>query len=110
MILESGILSATDLDLLSVGRLNALPYNGTLTMQFQSDVNDETNFAILTVQKPNGDVPVDNQRIPGGSGKGHLNSDELLQMTFPATQGGHFTVSISETGVAIVAYRFILRP
>lgn len=110
MILESGIVDATNLDLLSVGRLNALPYNGQLTMQFQASVASGTNFFQLTVQKPDGDVPVDLQLVPAGSVSGALNTDELLQMTFNATQGGHFTVSLTETGTAVCAYRFILRP
>lgn len=112
MILESGILSASNLDVLSVGRLNALPYNGQLTMQFLASKADAANFASLTIQQPNGDVPIDNQLIPGSSSgaAGVLYTDELLQTTFRATQGGHFTVSVAKTGTVVVAYRFILRP
>lgn len=114
MILESSVATASDADLLSVGRLNALPYNGTLTLQFQCSVSDGTDGWILTLQKPNGDVPIDNQLIPAGrSGDvGVLDEARLLQVSFPATQGGHFTVSISKVGASanVLSWRAILSP
>lgn len=112
MILESFLVSATNTDLLSAGRLNAIPYNGTLTLQFLADLGDVTNFYQLTLQKPNGDVPVDTQIVPAsGSGlDGVLDDREFLQMTFEATQGGHFTVSLTENGTATCAVRAILKP
>lgn len=112
MILESGIVAATTADLLSSGRLNALPYTGTLTLQFLADLADASNNYSLTIQKPNGDVPVDSQMVPasGSGADGVLHTEELLQMTFRASQGGHFTVTLTETGTAVCAWRAILRP
>ncbi len=112
MIIEQGVLTATNTDLLSSGRLNALPYNGTLTLQFQADKLDDTNNWTLTLQKPNGDVPIDAQKINAGaaSSGGVLNSREMLETKFAATQGGHFTVNCTLTGSANLAYRIVLTP
>lgn len=112
MIIEAGLVTATNADLLAGGRLNAIPYNGTLTMQFLSDLADASNHFDLTIQKPNGDVPIDTQMLPGSNPSlaGVLDSRQLLELSFPATQGGHFVVSVTETGTAVLAYRFILRP
>ena len=112
MILEAGILSATNTDLLSAGRLNAIPYNGTLTMQFLSQFADATNSYSLTIQKPDGDVPIDSQLVPGSNPAlaGVLDDRQLLELAFGASQGGHFTVSLTETGTAVCAYRIILSP
>lgn len=112
MIIEAGTLTASDTDLMSGGRLNAIPYNGTLTMQFQADLAVAANHWDLTVQKPNGDVPIDAQLLPASAAgtAGVLDSREFLELTFQATQGGHFVVSLTETGTAVLTYRFILRP
>lgn len=112
MILESGYITASNTDLLSGGRLNAIPYNGTLTLQFLSDNADATNRYTLTIQKPNGDVPVDGQLVPAHSGSvaGVLDDRELLMLTFAAPQGGHFSISLTETGTAVCTWRAILKP
>ena len=112
MILESGLVDVPTPDLLSGGRLSNIPYYGTLTIQVQSDENSSANHADLNVQLPNGDVPVDFQRIPGTEqgNQGVLDTEELLQMSFNATQGGHFTIGITPTGTAVVAWRVVLTP
>jgi hypothetical protein len=111
MIYESGIISATDTDLLASGRLNAIPYNGTLTLEFLSQFADATNYYTLTIQKPDGDVPVDAQIVPGSNPAlaGVLDDRQLLRMTFGATQGGHFTISLTETGTAVCTWRAVLK-
>jgi len=112
MILESGYITASNTDLLSTGRLNAIPYNGQLTIQLLADAADATNRYTVTIQKPNGDVPVDTQLVPGSNPAlaGVLDDRQLLQFTFRATIGGHFTVSLTETGTAVCTWRAILRP
>ena len=112
MIYESGIIQASNTDLLSTGRLNAIPYNGQLTLEFLANAADASNFYTLTIQKPDGDVPVDAQLVPGSNPAiaGVLDDRQLLRMTFAATQGGHFTVSLTETGTAICTYRAVLSP
>lgn len=112
MIFESTLISATNADILSVGRLNSIPYNGQLTLRFLADLGDVTNFYTLTLQKPNGDVPVDGQRVPTSSSglDGNMKDDEVMQFTFSATQGGHFVVSLTEGGTATCMFQAILRP
>lgn len=111
MIFESGIVAATTADLLSTGRLNAIPFNGTLTLQFLSEFADATNFYSLTIQEPAGDVPVDAQLVPGSSPAlaGVLDDRQLLTMSFKAPQGGHFTVTLTEAGTAVCTWRAVLR-
>jgi len=112
MIFESSLISATNTDVLSVGRLNAIPYNGQLTLRFLADLGTAAALYTLTIQLPNGDVPVDAQIVPAsGSGADMVMDErELLQFTFDATQGGHFVVSLTETGTAVCAFQAILRP
>ncbi len=112
MIYESSLISATNTDVLAGGRLNAIPYGGRITFQFLADLGTAAANYVLTLQLPNGDVPVDAQIVPA-SGTGVdmvLDDRELLQFTFLATIGGHFVVSLTETGTAVCAFRAILRP
>ncbi len=111
MILEQFLISATNTDVLSTGRLNAIPYNGVLTLMFLADLGDATNFYQLTLQQPNGDVPIDLQIVPAsGSGLDSVMDErEWLQVSFRATQGGHFTVNLTENGTATCAVRAVLR-
>lgn len=112
MIFESGIVVATTADVLSGGRLNAIPYNGALTIEVQSQFADATNSYALTIQLPNGDVPVDGQLVPGTNPAlaGVLEERYLLRLSFRATQGGHFTLTLTETGTAVCIWRAVLRP
>ena len=112
MIYESQNVLATNLDLLSTGRLNAIPYNGTLTLRFLADLATAAAQYLLTIQLPGGLVPVDNQLVQASSSgaDGVMDEREVLQFSFPATQGGHFTVSLTETGTAVCMFQAILRP
>jgi len=95
MIFESSLISATNTDVLAGGRLNAIPYNGTLTLRFLSDLGTAAALYTLTIQTPSGDVPVDAQTVwASGSGADMVMDDrEVMQFSFPASQGGHFVVS-----------------
>ncbi len=112
MIYEGGIVSASNTDLLSGGRLNSIPYFGKLTLEFLSQLSDATNYYELTIQLPNGDVPVDTQLVPGSNPAlaGVLDEWQLLRMSFSASAGGHFNVSLTETGTAVCTWRAILLP
>lgn len=112
MIFESQIISATNSDVMNTGRLNAIPYNGKLTLRFLSDLGTAAANFSLTLQKPNGDVPVQNQQVNANSAAivGMMDEREVLQFTFAATQGGHFVVSLTETGTAVCVFQAILRP
>ena len=112
MIFEQSLITATNTDVLSTGRLNAIPHNGSLQLCFLADLADASNNYSLTIQKPNGDVPVDSQLVPANSTgvDGLMDSRQWLSFTFRASQGGHFTVSLTETGTAVCTFRAILRP
>jgi len=112
MILESAVISASDTDILNGTRLNAIPYNGTLTFEVQADVNNAGNNFALTVQLPNGDVPIDGQPVPATNPAlgGVLDERTLLRIQFPATQGGHFNISMVETGTVLGVWRAVLSP
>ncbi len=112
MIFESSLISATNADVLAGGRLNAIPYNGKLTLRFLADLGDVTNNYVLTVQTPSGDVPVDAQTVwASGSGVDmDMDDRNAMQFTFDAFQGGHFVVSLTENGTATCAFVAVLRP
>jgi len=112
VIYESAVIIATDADVLNGTRLNAIPYNGTLTIDVSANLANATNSWALTIQKPNGDVPVDSQIVVATNPAldGVLDERTLMRFTFQATQGGHFTISLTETGTAIATWRAVLKP
>jgi len=112
MIFESQIITATNTDVLSVGRLNAIPYNGMLTLRFLADLGTAAANYSLTLQKPGGDVPVDGQQVNSSSHAiaGIMDDREALSFSFYAGQGGHFVVSLTETGTAVCMFQAILVP
>ncbi len=112
MIFEQQLISATNTDVLSTGRLNAIPYGGKLTLDFLADLATAAAFYSLTIQLPSGEVPVDNQLVQASASgvDGDMEERQLLRFTFVATQGGHFTVSLTETGTAVCMFRAVLRP
>ncbi len=111
MIFESSLVSATNADLLAGGRLNAIPYGGILSLRFLADLGDVTNFYTLVIQLPNGEVPVDGQQVwsSGAGTDGNMNEREVMEFAFPAGQGGHFSVALTENGTATCAFVAVLR-
>ncbi len=112
MIFESTLITATNTDVLAGGRLNAIPYNGQITFRFLADLGDASNNYVLTLQTPNGDVPVDAQTVWASASGVDMDMDDrnVMQFTLPATLGGHFVVSLTETGTAVCAFVAVLRP
>ncbi len=112
MIFEQAIIVATDTDVLNGTRLNSIPYNGVLTVQVSANLANATNSFALDIQLPNGDNPVSAQIVSGTNPAldGVLDERTLTQFTFPATQGGHFTISLTESGTAIAIWRAVLTP
>lgn len=111
MIYEQLLIANTNADVLSAGRLNAIPWNGVLTLDFLADLGDVTNYYALTIQLPGGDVPVDGQIVPASSSgvDSVLDERELLRFSFNVSQGGHVVVSLTENGTAVCAVRAVLR-
>jgi len=112
MIFESTNILATNTDALSGGRLNAIPYGGVLTLMFLADLATAAAQYVLTIQLPDGSVPVDSQLVWASSAGTDMTVDsrEVMKFAFNAGQGGHFTVSLTETGTAVCAFIAILRP
>ncbi len=109
MIYESSLISATNTDLLSApSRLNNIPRNAPLLLRFAASACDASNYGALTIQLPNGDVPVDGQVVQKVANSGVMDERDILSFTFPATQGGHFIVSWTETGTVVLLFQAIL--
>lgn len=114
MIYLTGVETGSAPDLLNGTRLSSIPQAGPLTIQMLSNLNNATNRFSVTIQLPDGSVPVDGQFVSAGQESegalgGQLDSRLLDQWTFTASQGGHFTISVTETGTAIVTWRIVLR-
>jgi len=115
MIYLTGFEAASNNDILNNTRLTSLPYGGQLTIQALGNLNNATNGYTITIQLPDGSVPVDAQRVSAGQEVegalgGNLNTLLLDQWTFPATIGGHFIIAFTESGTAVVTWRVVLRP
>jgi len=112
MIFEQVLLSATNADLLTTGRLNSIPYGGMLTLDFLADLADATNFWQLDIQLPDGSNPVSLQTVQASASglDGDMDERQILRFSFKASQGGHFTVGLTENGTATCMFRAVLRP
>ncbi len=114
-IFLSAAIVATNADLLASTRLSSIPYTGAwLHMAFLANLANATNNYALTIQLPNGEVPVDSQTVFMGQEVENAlggNMDNRLAMLFryPAPQGGHFTISLTESGTAVCAYAIWLQ-
>lgn len=107
-------LVGTNSDLLASSRLSSIPHNGILVVQAQANLGNASNRYNITIQMPGGDVPVDSQQVSAGQEGdalgGQLDDRYLDMWSFPAGQGGHFTIGMTETGTAIAMVRVVLRP
>jgi len=116
VIYLTGIEAASSTDLLLNTRLSSIPYSGAgIIIQMQANLANATNQFTVTIQLPDGKVPVDTQVVPCGQPVeevlgGVLNNQYLTEWAFPAPQGGHFTIAVTETGAAILTWRIVLSP
>ncbi len=112
MILVTGVETATNTDLLANSRLASIPYSGELQFRCSADLNNATNRWALTIELPGGATPVTAQRVPATNPAlgGVLDERFLLQFAFPATFGGHFVITCTETGAAIFTWIAALVP
>ncbi len=103
MIFQSSLIAATNTDVLAGTRLNSIPYAGTITFLFLADLGNAANNYVLTLQLPNGDVPIDAQTVWASSAGTDMTMDdrEYMRFSFSAAPGGHFVVSLTETGTAV---------
>lgn len=106
----SELVTADKSDLLNDTILQSIPRTGTLVVEASSNICASGNEAKLTIQEPDGHVPINKMTIPAGTG--HLwvdtGNNPILVLddrtermwTFRATEGGHFSISIDVSGDA----------
>ncbi len=111
-IYERSVIVATNTDIMSAGRLNSIPYSGLLTIRLSADLANATNAWTFTVQLPGGAVPVDAQTVPGSNPSlgGIIDERTCWKATYRVPQGGHVTLSLTETGAAICTIELFLQP
>ncbi len=111
-ILVTGLEAATNTNLLANSRLETIP-GGSSYLMFRCSANlgDASNQFALTIELPNGAIPVDGMFVPanGDGATGVLDERTLLQWTWPAIIGGRFIISIVETGTALFTWMAQLR-
>lgn len=97
----SGSGAVTNL-LSAPSRLDSLPYAGTLTLEFSATENNGSRSFAMTIQPPEGELPMDNVKIPAN---GFSTTDNVLHndtetiISFPdIPQGGHFNIDIASNG------------
>lgn len=113
MIQETYRIVATNTDVLAApSRLNSIPYAGQLTLEFAPNQADATNNFTLSLQLPDGEVPVDSQIIPRGNVAVTDTIDDRVESvyTFAVPQGGHVTIALTESGTAECWVRATLQP
>ncbi len=106
-ILITGVELASNTNLLSGTRLESIPAGARfLHFRCSANVNDGTNNFLLTIELPNGLIPVDAQEVPADANNntGVLNERSLMQWTWPAVVGGRFIINATETGAAIFTW------
>lgn len=112
MISETYWITQDNNDVLKApSRLAAIPFNGVLTIEVSTNNAHDANHADISIQLPDGDVPVDGQMIPANGyddTEGVLHNETMLVYQFEAGQGGHFLIGIDETGTSNVILRATL--
>lgn len=111
-IVLSGLLGASNTDILQGTRLQTVPRGGFMTFEIQSSLADGSNNYTCSIQMPNGDTPLNNVLVPGTTptDDGILDDRQKLQITLPVAQGGHVVFSATETGTAALIYRVTYTP
>lgn len=102
LIKESYLLVATNADVLAApSRLAAIPSNGTLTLELSATHCDATNRAAVTLQLPDGSIPLEDVHIPydgAGSTESTMDNQKSMVLQFGVAAGGHVLIAITETG------------
>lgn len=110
----SGIVSATNTDILQGTRLQTVPRNGWLSFELQAADADATNQYVASIQLPSGDTPLDSTLVPGNSTTagvaGVLNERDALKLRFRVAQGGHCVFGLTETGDTEATWRVTFTP
>ena len=113
VIVLSDQISASNSDVLQGTRLQTVPQGGFLTFEFSAEECSASNKAVVSVQMPNGDTPLNEVLIPFNAydaANGVLHAQSKMQITLPVQQGGHAVVSVTETGTTVVTFRITYTP
>ncbi len=105
VIKESFLLVADNADILSApSRLAAIPRNGVLTLELSATDCDPTNFGLITLQVPDGDIPFENLHIPANgfsTADAIMHRDTALVIQLEVAQGGHVGLNYDENGTVL---------
>lgn len=108
VIVETFALSADNTDILAApSRLAAMPSDGTLIIEMSATEANGTNYGKVTIQLPDGSVPIDDQVLPANgmsTADGLIHDETALTLTAQVEQGGHVTVAYDETGTVAEAF------
>jgi len=113
VIMESGFIAASNVDLLTSTRLQTAPANGSMLFQVQASDNDATNFYKIDIQLPDSDVPMVAQDVPmGGTAglAGQLDDRFMLQYAAAVGKGGRVVFGLTEGGDAECTWRVTFTP
>lgn len=109
-IKESFILTGSNTDIMAApSRLAAIPGNGILTIEMSTTDSDATNFGVMTLQLPDGEVPFEDLIIPAnGYGVDNiLHSETSVNVQVPVAQGGHVSLAYTETGTVALTIVYL---
>ncbi len=111
LIKESFLLAADDADVLAApSRLAAIPRNGVLTIEASATDCDATNFGLVTLTLPEGDIPFQNLHVPANgvsTADAVMDSDTQILITMGVQQGGHVLLAYDENGTVALCLLII---
>lgn len=105
IIKESFLLVADNADILAApSRLAAIPSAGILTLEMAATQCSATNFGLVTLQLPEGDIPFEDLHVPfsGTTSEAALNNEFMLVIQLEVAAGGHVLLSYDENGTVAV--------
>ena len=78
-----------------------------MIIQLQSNLNNATNNFVATIEDPDGHTPVTAQAVSGNNPSldGVMDTRTLDRYELPVAQGGHVTITLTESGTAILYYK-----
>lgn len=102
IISETYAGAADDADLLKApSRLQVIPFNGRMSLEISATKCDETDFVQLTIQQPDGEVPIEDARVPAN---GYSDSSDVLHndtetiFQIDVIEQGHLIIKLDVTG------------
>ena len=113
VIVLSSIEAATNPDILQGTRLQTVPQGGILTFEIQASAANDTDAALVSIQLPSGETPLEGVMVPATptGTAGVIDERTDLMASFPVAQGGHTVFSLAFLGAgANVAWRVTYTP